>query len=119
MTAFAHDALPGFAALRTKFMTILEGAQADIASHAMDAWNAETSAGKTTSLAAARAILHKIAGSAGSFGLKDVGAAASACEAMIDTHLDAPASDRQPCPSDILIAIDDFVSRCEPYLDAA
>ncbi len=119
MTANPHDALPGFAALRTKYMLILDERQAAIAAHTMDAWNAETAEAKAASLASAGEILHKIAGTAGSFGLPDVGAAASNCERMIDAHLDDPGSDVLPCPSEILIEIDEFVSRCEPYLAAA
>ncbi len=119
MTANPYDTLPGFAALRTKFMSILEERQAQIAAHTMDAWNAETPAAKAESLASARAILHKVAGTAGTFGLRDVGAAAFACERMIDTHLDDPDSDDLSCPPEILIEIDDFVSCCEPYLVAA
>lgn len=119
MNTIAHEALPGFAALKAKFMAILAERQADVASHAMDAWNAETADDKIASLTSARAILHKIAGTAGSFGLPEIGAAASTCECMIDDHLDAPGSEGEPCPTEILIAIDEFVSRCEPYLDAA
>lgn len=119
MTSNTHEALPGFAALRAKFMLILDERQAAIATHTMDAWNAETAEAKVASLELARAILHKIAGTAGTFGLPDVGAAAFACEGLIDAHLDDPENVELSCPPEILIEIDDFVSLCEPYLAAA
>lgn len=119
MTANPHDALPGFAALRTKFMSVLDERQAEIASHVMDAWNAETAEAKVASLSSARAILHKIAGTAGTFGLSDVGAAAFACEGLIDAHLNNPEGADLSCPPEILIEVDDFVALCEPYLNAA
>ncbi|MFX0546387.1 Hpt domain-containing protein [Roseovarius sp. S1116L3] len=105
--------LPGFAALRAKFLAMLQERQGDVASLALDAWNTRSGAEKVEKLGEAARLLHKTSGSAGSFGFPEVSEAAASCEALICVHLEDPDVLQTPCPAEIISAADDFVSLCE------
>ena len=66
--------LPGLDRVRNRFLEMLVPRQEQIAAHAVAAWDGETVEEITGNLASAQAILHQIAGTAGSLGFVDLGA---------------------------------------------
>ena len=69
-------------------------------------------------LASAQAILHQIAGSAGSLGFEELGRLARQCETQIVEHLAGPRAERADCPIEIISELDGFVAHCRQQIDA-
>jgi len=111
------DELPGLAKVRTRFLEMLVDRQALIAEHALSAWEGETLDDINGNLEAAKAILHQIAGTAGSLGFTDLGVAARACEGEVIAHLEGPDADLAICPGEIIYHMDLFVKQCEETLN--
>ncbi|MFX0543018.1 Hpt domain-containing protein [Roseovarius sp. S4756] len=109
--------LPGFVALRAKFLAMLQERQGNLAGLALDAWNTRSGAEKVEKLDEAARLLHKMSGSAGSFGFPELGKAAARCEALICAHLEEDDVLKTPCPAEIISAADAFVSLCGTCCD--
>lgn len=104
--------LPGLNRVRTRFLEMLLPRHNEIAAHAVSAWDGECVEVINGSLAAAQAILHQIAGAAGTLGFSDLGAKARACENEIIKHLTGPNADLAICPGEIVRDLDDFLQEC-------
>ncbi|MFD2740262.1 Hpt domain-containing protein [Sulfitobacter aestuarii] len=112
MTSTAKPQLPGLERIRARFVLMLSNRQAQIAEHALSAWDGETLEDINGNLAAAQAILHQIAGSAGSIGLPELGRSARDCELAIARHLEGPDADLAICPGELIHQLDGFVLLC-------
>lgn len=110
--------LPGIERIRRRFIEMLAERQTQIASHGLAAWDGKTVEEITSNLAGAQAILHQIAGSAGSLGFEELGQTARACELQIVDHLAGPDADRAACPIELISALDDFVALCRKETEA-
>ncbi|KZY05970.1 MULTISPECIES: Hpt domain-containing protein [unclassified Sulfitobacter] len=119
MTATTANALPGLERIRARFVEMLSDRQARIAQHTLDAWNGGTPEQINENLAAAQAILHQIAGSAGSIGFAELGSTARACEAQIIEHLRDMENGITACPGDLVFHIDSFVRNCAELISDA
>lgn len=104
--------------IKVRFLDLLESRQFDIASHALAAWNAQTTEQADRHLGAARDILHQIAGSAGSLGFGPLGQAARECESSIIYHLANRVPDTAPCPHRVIEQLDSFMSVSQNLLAA-
>tara|TARA_R110002049_G_scaffold44333_6_gene130163 strand:- start:21207 stop:21566 length:360 start_codon:yes stop_codon:yes gene_type:complete len=109
--------LPGLDRIRKRFIEMLGERQAQIANHGLAAWDGVTLEDINGNLAAAQAILHQIAGSAGSLGFHELGQAARACEAEILEHLDGPDADLAICPGEMIFHLDSFVAQCRTEIE--
>jgi HPt (histidine-containing phosphotransfer) domain-containing protein len=109
--------LPGLDRVRGRFLTMLEDRQERIAQHALMAWEGETLEQINGNLASAQAILHQIAGTAGSLGFAELGQSARASETEIIAHLEGPDADLAICPGELIYHIDIFVADCRDLLD--
>ena len=109
--------LPGLDRVRNRFLQMLVPRQEQIAAHAVAAWDGETVEEITGNLASAQAILHQIAGTAGSLGFVDLGARAHACENEIIDHLKGPDADLAICPGEIVRNLDGFLQDCLAVLE--
>ena len=118
MTVTTAPALPGLERIRARFLDMLSDRQALIAQHTLDAWNGKTSSEINDNLAAAQAILHQIAGSAGSIAFGDLGTSARVCETEIIEHLQS-ANESAVCPGELVFHIDDFVRSCTEVIAEA
>jgi HPt (histidine-containing phosphotransfer) domain-containing protein len=112
MTAIAPTQMPGIERIRARFIEMLGDRQAQIAQHALLAWDGQTLEDINDNLAAAQGILHQIAGSAGSIGLAELGNSARACELKIAAHLEGPDADLAICPGELIFQVDSFVRSC-------
>lgn len=112
MNVMTTPTLPGLEKIRARFIDMLSDRQALIAQHALQAWDGETVEEINDNLLAAQGILHQIAGSAGSIGLKELGDTARACELEIEAHLEGPDADLAICPGELIFQVDDFVRSC-------
>ena len=65
--------LPGIERIRKRFVEMLDERQTLIATHGLAAWDGTTVDEIKGNLASAQAILHQIAGSAGSLGFEELG----------------------------------------------
>lgn len=108
--------LPGLEKVRARFIEMLEDRQARIATHALAAWEGETVEEINGNLESAKAILHQIAGTAGSLGFTDLGVTARQCEEEVIAHLEGPDSDLAICPGELVHHIDGFVGQCRETL---
>lgn len=108
--------LPGLDRIKTRFITMLEERQGEIAHHAFGAWDGTEPNEVRDHLEAARDILHKIAGSAGSLGFGPLGQAASDCEKEINVHLESANGNTSTFPITIMERMDTFVSMCQALL---
>lgn len=108
--------LPGIDRVRNRFLTMLLERQVKIATHSVAAWEGETLEEVNDNLAAAQAVLHQIAGTAGSLGFAELGEEARHCENAIIVHLKGPEADLAVCPTPIIVDLDRFVSSCELHL---
>ena len=86
--------LPGIERIRKRFVEMLDERQTLIATHGLAAWDGTTVDEIKGNLASAQAILHQIAGSAGSLGFEELGRLARQCETQIVEHLDHTGLDR-------------------------
>ncbi|NNE51170.1 MAG: Hpt domain-containing protein [Sulfitobacter sp.] len=111
--------LPGLDRVRARFLDMLVPRHEQIAAHAVAAWDGETVEEINGNLAAAQAILHQIAGTAGSLGLVDLGAKAHACENEIIDHLKGPDADLAICPGEIIRDLDEFLQDCLAVLESS
>jgi len=109
--------MPGLEKVRAKFLHLLPERQNQIAEHALAAWDATDPADVVDNLTAACAILHQIAGSAGTLGLVTLGEAAQKSELSIQTHLERTDSIHAQCPAEIVKEIDTFVSIGQAVLE--
>lgn len=112
------EELPRLEKVRARFIEMLADRQALIAEHALKAWEGETLQDINGNLESSKAILHQIAGTAGSLGFSDLGAAARACEGEVIAHLEGPDADLAICPGEIIYHMDLFVKQCEDMLRA-
>lgn len=110
------DMMSGLEKIRGRFLDLLVTRQQNIAHHAVLAYEGQTVDEVNGNLAAARDILHQIAGTAGSLGFDDLGLAARSCENDIVAHLNGPDNDLALCPDALLVQIDDFVEQCKGLL---
>lgn len=110
------DDLPGIDRVRNRFLTMLCERQVKIAGHSVAAWEGETLEEVNDNLAAAQAVLHQIAGTAGSLGFADLGEEARSCENAIITHLKGSDAELAVCPTALIHDLDGFVSSCEVLL---
>ncbi|MEP5173949.1 Hpt domain-containing protein [Sulfitobacter dubius] len=110
--------LPGIERIRKRFVEMLAERQTQIASHGLAAWDATTVEEIKGNLASAQAILHQIAGSAGSLGFEELGRMARKCETQIVDHLAGPSANRADCPIEIISELDGFVAQCRKEIDA-
>jgi HPt (histidine-containing phosphotransfer) domain-containing protein len=108
--------LPGIDRVRGRFLDMLEQRQSAIAAHALAAWDGSSLEDINGNLAAAQAVLHQIAGSAGSLGFPDLGKAARHCETEIIAHLEGPDADLAICPGELIYHLDRFVSDCRAVI---
>lgn len=111
------DAFPGMDRIRTRFLELLEVHQAQIAAHALAAWDGETLEDINDNLTDAQNILKQIAGSAGSMGYPHLGKAAKECALEITNHLEGPDADLAICPGEMVFHADNFVSICRDLID--
>jgi len=110
--------LPGIDRIRKRFVEMLADRQTQIASHGLAAWDGKTVDEINSNLAGAQAILHQIAGSAGSLGFEELGQAARDCEVRIVDHLAGPDADLAICPIELISALDSFVAACRTEIEA-
>lgn len=110
------EMMSGLEKIRGRFLDLLVTRQQSIAHHAVLAYEGQTLDEVNGNLAAARDILHQIAGTAGSLGFDDLGHAARSCENDIVAHLTGPDNDLALCPDALLVQIDDFVEQCKGLL---
>ena len=113
------DFLPGMERVKSRFLEILHDRQKSIATHAIGAWEGETSDDINEHLSSAQKILHQISGTAGSLGFATLGDAASFCENAILVHLASPAAQEATCPGDLIVQLDQFVVDCCALLETA
>jgi HPt (histidine-containing phosphotransfer) domain-containing protein len=111
--------LPGIDRIRKRFLEMLSERQTQIASHGLAAWDGKTVEEINSNLAGAQAILHQIAGSAGSLGFEELGQAARGCEMRIVDHLAGPDADLAICPVELISSLDTFVAACRKQIEAA
>lgn len=116
MKDLVHE-LPGIARIRARFVEMLEDRQKEIAASALAAWDATSAAYINENLGNARAILHQIAGSAGSLGLVELGDTARSCEEDIIDHLEGPNAGSDTCPDGLIASMDAFIAKCRTLLD--
>ncbi len=112
------DELPGIERIRKRFVAMLADRQTQIAGHGLAAWDGKTVEEINGNLSGAQAILHQIAGSAGSLGFEDLGKAARTCEVRILDHLAGPDADLAICPQELISELDAFVASCRAEIDA-
>ncbi|MEW9919240.1 Hpt domain-containing protein [Marimonas sp. MJW-29] len=112
------DQLPGLERVRERFLTMLAERKERIATHALGAWEGETLEEVNGNLASAQAILHQIAGTAGSLGFAPLGQSAHACENEIIAHLEGPDADLAICPGELIFFLDNFVGACDALLES-
>lgn len=112
------EVLSGMEKIKVRFLDLLENRQCDIASNALAAWDAQTMEQADSHLAAARDILHQIAGSAGSLGFGTLGQAARECETSIIYHLENRVPNTAPCPRRVIEQLDSFMSVSQNLLAA-
>ncbi|UOA29066.1 hypothetical protein DSM107133_03825 (plasmid) [Pseudosulfitobacter sp. DSM 107133] len=110
------DMVSGLEKIRERFLDLLVTRQQSIAHHAVLAYESLSLEEVNGNLAAARDILHQIAGTAGSLGFDDLGIAARTCENDIISHLNGPDNDLALCPDALLVQIDEFVEQCKGLL---
>lgn len=110
--------LPGIDRIRRRFIEMLSERQMQIASHGLAAWDGKTVDEINSNLAGAQAILHQIAGSAGSLGFDDLGKAARNCEIRIVDHLAGPDADLAILPVELISGLDSFVAICRQEIEA-
>lgn len=108
--------LPGLTRVRARFIEMLGPRQEQIALHAIAAWDGKVAEDINENLNAAKAILHQIAGSAGSLGLNDLGEKAHICENEIIAHLKSPEANQAECPGHLINNIDLFLEDCRKLL---
>jgi len=118
MSALAYQ-MPGLDRIRLRFLDLLHDRKTSIAQHALAAWDGETTDVINENLEHARNILHQIAGTAGTVGYPELGAAAQQCEAQIISHLEGDYADLAICPGEIIWRIDTFVEACDALDTAA
>ncbi|ASM74796.1 MULTISPECIES: Hpt domain-containing protein [Roseobacteraceae] len=111
------DMVSGLEKIRSRFLDLLEARRQSIAHHAVQAYDGITVEDVNDNLAAARDILHQIAGTAGSLGFEELGASARFCENEIIAHLTGPDNDLALCPDGLLVQLDDFVRQCHDTAD--
>ena len=109
--------LPGLERVRAHFLKALRERREKIAVHAIQAWDGTDADTINTNLAGAQAVLHQIAGSAGSLGFEDFGAEARRCETEIIAYLGSPAAEADACPTHLITDLDGFVRRCQDILE--
>tara|TARA_R110002020_G_scaffold96067_2_gene230361 strand:- start:213 stop:581 length:369 start_codon:yes stop_codon:yes gene_type:complete len=114
----ATTPMPGLEAIQARFITLLQDRYIQIAQHALDAWEAVSPAEARSNLAGAQAILHQIAGTAGSLGFAELGHKARACEVAIIGHLEKPDTESGDCPDELITQIDTFVYDCRELIEA-
>jgi HPt (histidine-containing phosphotransfer) domain-containing protein len=105
------------ARVRARFIGMLQDRQETIAGHAVAAWDARSVEDISGHLRAAQAVLHQIAGTAGSLGFPDLGTKAHVCENEIIDHLNSPDSRKPRCPDEIIFNLDQFLQDCQVVLD--
>lgn len=103
--------LPGLDRIRARFIHLLIERQAEIAQHALLAWESNDAVAKIENLQAARNIVHQISGTAGSLGFWELGQAARECEELIIKHLENTPSADTALLNDVLLSLDAFVSK--------
>jgi HPt (histidine-containing phosphotransfer) domain-containing protein len=108
--------LPGLSRVRARFIEMLGPRQEQIAMHAIAAWDGKTAADICDNLDAAKAILHQIAGSAGSLGMGELGEMAHQCENEIIAHLKSPEATQAICPGHVINNVDQFLENCRALL---
>ena len=108
--------LPGLERVRVHFLKVLQERHEKIATHAVMAWDGVDQDTINTNLAGAQAVLHQIAGSAGSLGYDDLGSEARRCETEIIAHLRSDAAQSPDCPGYLIMELDGFVTRCQEIL---
>ena len=108
--------LPGLSRVRARFIEMLGPRQEQIAMHAVAAWDGKSAAEICDHLNAAKAILHQIAGSAGSLGMADLGEMAHRCENEIIAHLKSPQAAQPTCPGHVISNVDQFLENCRKLL---
>lgn len=111
MSALALE-MPGMDRIRDRFLTLLDSRSTTIAQLALAAWDGESTDLINSNLEEARALLHQIAGTAGTVGYPELGIIARQCEAQIIAHLEGPYADLAICPGEIIWCIDNFVEAC-------
>ena len=111
--------LPGLERVKARFIEMLIPRQEKIAAHAVLAWDGQSSQEICDNLAAAQAILHQIAGSAGSLGFADLGVKAHNCENEIIDYLNGPDAELAICPGVIIQNLDQFLQDCRIILGHA
>jgi hypothetical protein len=119
--AFAPSSpeLPDLDRVRLRFLGLLGVRASEIAHHALAAWDGESVDDINTNLVSARGILHKIAGTAGTVGYRELGITAQHCEAQITAHLEGDYADLAVCPGEIIWFIDTFVEACDAVRNTA
>ena len=113
------DTLPGIERVRGRFLEMLRDRKERIATYILAAWEAETLEDINGNLFKTQAILHQIAGTAGTLGFKEMGHQARTCENNIIAHLDGPNAIVAICPGQLIEAVDTFVLSCDAVLDGA
>ncbi len=111
--------LPGLDGIRARFLTLLQERQALIAQHAVAAWESDTPAGQCANLDAAQAVLHQIAGTAGSLGFHALGDTARACEGAMIDHVENAQNQYLDLPAAIVENLDAFLSESQTLLAQA
>ena len=103
----------GLARIRQQFVSRLTERRARMLKHILDAANDADEATRHAHLAAARYVIHQIAGTAGTLGFVKLGVDARRLENMIDTNLDGEMS------NDLLEVVLAFSDDCEAIVGSA
>lgn len=111
--------LIGLDRIRHRFIGLLDDQKAHIAYHTMAAWDGQDAALVNGHLEAAREILHRIAGTAGTVGLPELGTLAQHCEIQITRYLEGAYADLGICPGEIMWTADRFMEHRLPDARAA
>lgn len=101
----------GLQLIRIKFLTMLDERLAEIFDLCEDG---DVSLENRDTLLQVRSILHKIAGTAGTLGMQDLGQCARDCEMQIDQHV----ANGTPLVGEIFESIADFAELAEAAMDA-
>jgi HPt (histidine-containing phosphotransfer) domain-containing protein len=104
------DMLPGIERIQQRFLDMLKDRQGTIAHHVLAAWESKVAGEVVGHLDAAKAVLHQIAGSAGSLGFDELGQAARDCENEIISHLRSPEGELITLPAGLMKLLGNFLT---------
>lgn len=111
------DILPGIERIKQRFLGLLKDRQATIAHHVLSAWDSTVAPDVVAHLEAAQAVLHQVAGSAGSLGFDELGQAARDSENGIIAHLSCPETELAAIPTKLMKQLGNFLALSAALID--